>query len=143
MELRLPPPLTPGSRVALVAPARFASPELLESGTTISDWGYEPVIAEETRARDGQFGGTDAQRAAALNAAFRDPDIGAVWALRGGYGCTRLLPLLGWPRPSNPPHLDRGILGHHRTARMGLGPWRGLAARSGGLHPGCHRRFGC
>ena len=95
MELRLPPPLTPGSRVALVAPARFASPELLESAaTTISDWGYEPVIAEETRARDRQFGGTDAQRASALNADFRDPSIGAVWALRGGYGCTRLLPLL-------------------------------------------------
>ena len=95
MELRLPQPLTPGSCVALVAPARFASPELLESAaTTISDWGYEPVIAEETRARDRQFGGTDAQRASALNAAFRDPDVGAVWALRGGYGCTRLLPLL-------------------------------------------------
>lgn len=95
MDLRLPPPLTPGSRVALVAPARFASPELLESAaTTISDWGYEPVIADETRSRHGQFGGTDAQRASALNSSFRDPSIGAVWALRGGYGCTRLLPLL-------------------------------------------------
>ena len=95
MKLRLPPPLTPGSRVALVAPARFASPELLESAATIiSDWGYEPVIADETRARHGQFGGTDAQRASALNVSFRDPSIGAVWALRGGYGCTRLLPLL-------------------------------------------------
>ena len=95
MKLRLPPPLTPGSRVALVAPARFASPELLESAaTTISDWGYEPVIADETRSRHGQFGGTDAQRASALNSSFRDPSIGAVWALRGGYGCTRLLPLL-------------------------------------------------
>ena len=95
MKLRLPPPLTPGSRVALVAPARFASPELLESAaTTISDWGYEPVIADETRARHGQFGGTDAQRASALNASFHDPSIGAVWVLRGGYGCTRLLPLL-------------------------------------------------
>lgn len=95
MELRLPPPLTPGSRVALVAPARFATPELLDSASsTLADWGYEPVIAEETRAQAGQFGGTDAQRASALNAAFNDPEIGAVWALRGGYGCTRILPLL-------------------------------------------------
>lgn len=95
MELRLPPPLTPGSRVALVAPARFAASELLDSASfTLADWGYEPVIADETRARAGQFGGTDAQRASALNAAFNDPEIGAVWALRGGYGCTRILPLL-------------------------------------------------
>ena len=95
MELRLPPPLTPGSRVALVAPARFATRELLESAAnTIVDWGYEPLIADETHAKDGQFGGTDAQRAAALNKAFRDASVGAVWALRGGYGCTRLLPLL-------------------------------------------------
>ena len=95
MELRLPPPLTPGSRVALVAPARFASPELLESSAKlIVDWGFEPVIAEATRARDRQFGGTDDQRASALNAAFRDPNVGAVWALRGGYGCSRILPLL-------------------------------------------------
>lgn len=95
MELRLPPPLTQGSRVALVAPARFATSELLDSASsTLADWGYEPVIADETRARAGQFGGTDAQRASALNAAFNDPEIGAVWALRGGYGCTRILPLL-------------------------------------------------
>lgn len=95
MELRLPPPLTQGSRVALVAPARFATSELLDSASsTLADWGYEPVIADETRARAGQFGGTDAQRSSALNAAFNDPEIGAVWALRGGYGCTRILPLL-------------------------------------------------
>lgn len=81
--------------MALVAPARFAASELLDSASsTLADWGYEPVIADETRARAGQFGGTDAQRASALNAAFNDPEIGAVWALRGGYGCTRILPLL-------------------------------------------------
>ena len=95
VELRLPPPLMPGSRVALVAPARFATQALLESASGIvAEWGYEPVVANETRARQGQFGGTDAQRAAALNAAFRDPHVGAVWALRGGYGCARILPLL-------------------------------------------------
>ena len=95
MNLHLPPPLEPGARVALVAPARFAGPDLIGSTTELlASWGYEAVVSEETRGRDRQFGGTDAQRAAALNAAFRDPSIGAVWALRGGYGCTRILPLL-------------------------------------------------
>ena len=95
MILRMPPPLEPGARVALVAPARFASPALIESTSELlASWGYEAAVLEETRSRDRQFGGTDAERAAAFNAALRDPEVGAVWALRGGYGCTRILPLL-------------------------------------------------
>ena len=40
--------------------------------------------------------GTDEERAADLNAAFRDPSIDAIWCTRGGYGSGRLLPLLDW-----------------------------------------------
>ena len=93
--LHLPPALTEGSRVALVTPARFASPELIDAASNLlTSWGLDPVVPTQTTLRDRQFGGTDAERAEALNAAFRDPDISAVWALRGGYGCTRLLHLL-------------------------------------------------
>lgn len=93
--LHLPPRLTVGSRVALVAPARYARPELIDAAAELlTSWGLDPVQTSATSSRDRQFGGTDAQRAEALNTAFRDPDIAAVWALRGGYGCTRLLPLL-------------------------------------------------
>ena len=95
MTLRLPPPLEPGARVALVAPARFARAALIDATSELlASWGYETVVSEGTTSRDRQFGGSDVQRAAAFNAALRDPSIGAVWALRGGYGCTRILPLL-------------------------------------------------
>ena len=95
MTLRLPPPLEPGARVALVAPARFAHAALIDATTELlASWGYEAVVSEVTTSRDRQFGGSDVERAAAFNAALRDPSIGAVWALRGGYGCTRILPLL-------------------------------------------------
>lgn len=46
------------------------------------------------RAVHGHLAGTDAERAADVNAAWRDPNIGAVWCLRGGAGALRLLPLL-------------------------------------------------
>ena len=93
--LHLPPALTEGSRVALVTPARFASPALIAAASDLlTSWGLDPVVPTQTTMRDRQFGGTDAERAEALNAAFRDPEISAVWALRGGYGCTRILPLL-------------------------------------------------
>ena len=81
--------------MALVTPARFASPELIDAASNLlTSWGLDPVVPTQTTLRERQFGGTDAERAEALNAAFRDPDISAVWALRGGYGCTRLLHLL-------------------------------------------------
>jgi muramoyltetrapeptide carboxypeptidase len=42
--------------------------------------------------REGYFAGHDAARLADLSAAIADPDIDAIWCLRGGYGAARLLP---------------------------------------------------
>ena len=90
-----PRPLSSGDRIALVAPARFTTSEAAaEAAEAIAAAGFEPVVPPGLFARDGQFGGPDAHRAEELNAAFRDPSIRAVWAMRGGYGCARLLPLL-------------------------------------------------
>src|SRR5690606_39474889 len=40
--------------------------------------------------------GTDEQRASDLNAMYADPEVRAVFAMRGGWGCARILPLLDW-----------------------------------------------
>ena len=94
-NLLVPPPLQRGDKVALVAPARWASDEVVAAGVAQCErWGFEAVVHPWTRERYGQFGGSDEQRAEVLNHAFRDSDVRAVWALRGGYGCTRLLPRL-------------------------------------------------
>lgn len=90
-----PKPLQPGNKIQLVAPARYAASAAIDDAAqALSAAGFTPVVTEGLAARDGQFGGSDAHRAAELNAAFRDPSIRAVWAMRGGYGCARLLPLL-------------------------------------------------
>jgi len=91
----LPRPLQPGDTIALVTPARFTDSIAVEHACqAIFAAGFEPFHAPDLLARDGQFGGTDAQRAEQLNQAFRSPDVRAVWAMRGGYGCARILPLL-------------------------------------------------
>ena len=46
--------------------------------------------------REGYFAGADADRAADLQAMFADPAVDALWCVRGGYGASRLLPLLDW-----------------------------------------------
>lgn len=93
--LRIPPPLKEGDAVAVIAPARFATEgQINQAIHRIESWGLKAVVHPSTRARDGQFGGDDRQRSEAFNDALRDPNVRALWAIRGGYGCTRLLPHL-------------------------------------------------
>jgi muramoyltetrapeptide carboxypeptidase len=91
-----PPKLKTGDTISIVAPA----------GTVEQRQGVEKGIAVlermgfRVRYRDRIFqsfrylAGSDHDRAEELMEAFEDPSIQAVMALRGGYGCSRLIPLL-------------------------------------------------
>jgi muramoyltetrapeptide carboxypeptidase len=57
-------------------------------------WGVPVCVADQVRSTFRTFAGTDDLRAGALNNFARDPLIGTIWCARGGYGSTRLLPLL-------------------------------------------------
>jgi muramoyltetrapeptide carboxypeptidase len=93
-----PKALAPGARIALVCPA---SPEDETEGIVIAEEvvasiGLVPKRMPAAARQTMYLAGTDEERAADLNAAFRDPSIDAVWCIRGGYGSGRLLPLLDW-----------------------------------------------
>ncbi|HVH12399.1 MAG TPA: LD-carboxypeptidase, partial [Longimicrobium sp.] len=93
-----PPALAPGSRVALVA----AAGPIPEGGVDraidrVRTLGWEPVAGRYCRGRRGYLSGSDAERAADLNDALRDPAIDGVWFLRGGYGTMRILDAVDWP----------------------------------------------
>lgn len=60
----------------------------------IAALGFRPELSPHAREAHGHLAGRDEARAADLNAAFADPDLGAIWCLRGGAGALRLLPLL-------------------------------------------------
>jgi muramoyltetrapeptide carboxypeptidase len=91
--MRLPPPLGPGARVALVAPAGplRSSDELAASIAHARALGWEPVAGAHVLSRFGYFAGTDTERTGDLNSALRDDSIDGVWCVRGGYGAMRLL----------------------------------------------------
>jgi len=89
-----PPPLIPGARVALVAPAgplRDAS-DLDRAIANAESFGWEPVAGQQVLARLGYFAGSDEVRLADFNRALADPAIDGIWCIRGGYGAMRLLP---------------------------------------------------
>jgi muramoyltetrapeptide carboxypeptidase len=88
-----PPRLARGSRVALVAPAGplLERDDLTRAEALCRALGYQPALGPNTAERHGYFAGTDDQRLADLNGALRDPDVAAIWCIRGGYGTTRIL----------------------------------------------------
>tara|TARA_Y100000385_G_scaffold288667_1_gene355864 strand:+ start:871 stop:1767 length:897 start_codon:yes stop_codon:yes gene_type:complete len=92
---RIPEPLEPGDRIMLAAPARFVTEEQANSAVKfITEAGFVAVVPEGLFLRQGQFGGSDVHRAEVMNQGFAAPDIKAIWVMRGGYGCARILPLL-------------------------------------------------
>lgn len=93
-SIRSVPPLRPGARVALVAPAgTLTGSEDVERGEdNARSLGWEPRTGANVRKRHRYFAGTDEERLSDLNDAIRDEDIDAIWCLRGGYGAMRILP---------------------------------------------------
>ncbi|MFG3055139.1 LD-carboxypeptidase [Kitasatospora sp. NPDC048239] len=98
--LTRPPHLRPGDHVAVVAPSSPIDPERLTAGCAIlRSWGLRVTVAPhvlDTHPVLGHLAGTDADRAADIQAAWLDPDIDAVICARGGYGVHRLVDLLDW-----------------------------------------------
>ncbi len=92
--------------VTLTAPARqltvgddFARMDTALIDATVAalaQRGWRVKEAANLREMEHRFAGTDASRAAGLNAALSDPDTDLILALRGGYGTARLLPLIDW-----------------------------------------------
>src|SRR5580765_6294851 len=93
--MRKPRALTPGDRLALVAPASPFTREEFDNGLLeIRRLGFVPVYDDSVFARQRYVAGAPAVRAAAIHAAWRDPSIAGLIGVRGGYGSAQLLPLL-------------------------------------------------
>ncbi|MFF0692577.1 LD-carboxypeptidase [Streptomyces tendae] len=99
-ELVRPARLVPGARVAVVAPSGPVPEERLQAGLDVlRGWDLDPVVTPDVLDRHGTFdylAGTDADRAADLQAAWCDPAVDAVLCARGGYGAQRMADLLDW-----------------------------------------------
>ena len=92
----VPPPIRPGSTVAIVAPASPFDREELFRGLAWLQTRYRLRAWDGLFSRTGYLAGDDARRAAELTRAMRDPSIDAIVCARGGYGVTRLLDRIPW-----------------------------------------------
>lgn len=94
--LRKPPRLKAGDVVGLVEPASATNDpyDLNYVMETIRAMGLVPKPGAHLGQRFGYLAGDDKARAADINAMYADPEVKAVFAVRGGWGCARVLPYL-------------------------------------------------
>ncbi|MFG3344524.1 LD-carboxypeptidase [Streptomyces sp. NPDC048018] len=99
-ELLRPRRLSPGARVAVVAPSGPVPEDRLRAGLDIlRGWDLDPVVAPhvlDTHPTLGHLAGSDADRARDLTEAWCDPSVSAVVCARGGYGAQRMVDLVDW-----------------------------------------------
>ena len=95
---RRPKRLKPEDTIALIAPAspphEIAFIDMLI--LAIEESGFRVKTGKALRNRIGFLAGNDQARARDLEAAMLDPDVQAVFCLRGGYGSSRILSLLDY-----------------------------------------------
>lgn len=93
-----------GDTVGLVAPSRWVSEaEINPFLDNLSGWGLSYKFAENLFTKDHQFAGDTNKRATGLITMLKDPEIKAVFNVRGGYGAAHLLETLSENKNTIPP----------------------------------------
>ena len=108
--VKRPKRLRPGDTIGLVAPASvtYESLHLQIALEALEAMGLKAKVGSHVMDRFGYLAGEDEDRASDINAAFADPEIDAVFALRGGWGASRLLPFLDFDLIAKNPKIFLG-----------------------------------
>lgn len=125
--------LEPGARCALISPSGPAGELMIAAGERLlRSWGLEPVRAphlSEVHPRANYLAGTDEHRAADLTWAWTDPDVDAIFCVRGGYGAIRVIDHLDFdalaaarPKPMFGSS-DITVLHDYWQQRLGVPTW--------------------
>ena len=119
-----PPYLQKGDTVALVCTARKNIEDNLKPTIDLlENWGLKVKIGKTIGLDHFQLAGTDEERAADFQEQLDNPNIKAIWCVRGGYGTVRMLDLLDFTQfKQNPKWIvgfsDVTVL-HSQLNRMG------------------------
>jgi muramoyltetrapeptide carboxypeptidase len=127
-----PPHLKKGDLIGVISPASAPSSlEKIEKGVRyLESLGYRVKVGAHAAKVQGHLAGTDEERAADLNAMLNDKAVKAIFAVRGGYGTPRLLPLVDYRAAKRNPKI---IVGYSDMTALQLALFRktGLVTFSG------------
>jgi muramoyltetrapeptide carboxypeptidase len=98
-KMIFPPNLKKGDTIAIVATARKNIEDNLKPAISwLKNWGLEVVVGSTIGLDNNQLAGTDEQRAADFQEQLDNPNIKAIWCVRGGYGTVRMIDLLDFTK---------------------------------------------
>lgn len=105
-----PKALRKGDTVGFVTPSTYVSSpdEIATALRTAAYFGLKVKMGANVKKRAGYLGGTIAERAADVNAMFADPEVKAIFAIRGGYGSAQILPALDYQAIAKNPKIFQG-----------------------------------
>ena len=99
IPMKIPPSLHKGDTIAILATARKNIDDNLKPAIDLlHSWGLEVVIGKSIGLDENQLAGTDAQRAEDFQQQLDNPNIKAIWCVRGGYGTVRIIDLLDFTK---------------------------------------------
>ncbi len=92
-NLLKPPALKAGDTIGLITPGTYVSdPDCLALvRRTVEYFALKPKFGRNVGKRVGYLGGSDDERLDDLHAMFRDPEVKAVFCIRGGVGSSQLV----------------------------------------------------
>lgn len=95
----------PGDVAAIVSPAGsvVSNDDIQTAVNEVTKLGLRPKLGKNLGERWGYLGGHDTQRLTDLHDAFSDPEVKVIFPIRGGYGTSRLLPMLDFELIRNNP----------------------------------------
>jgi muramoyltetrapeptide carboxypeptidase len=100
-----PPRIQPGDTIGLMIPssANWDPMEIDILLEALGVLGLKGRLGAHVHDRRGYLAGRDEDRAADLNAMFKDPEVKAIHCIRGGWGAARLLPLIDFDAVARAP----------------------------------------
>jgi len=89
------PPLKEGDKVAILTPASHVdSLKWNQAIENVKSFGLVPYFSALSNKIYGYLAGNDTERAEDFNLAVKDPQVKAIWLVRGGYGTSRMVDLI-------------------------------------------------
>lgn len=99
IPMKIPPSLQKGDTIAILSTARKNIDDNLKPAIDLlHSWGLEVLIGKTIGLDNNQLAGTDEQRAADFQQQLDNPNIKAIWCVRGGYGTVRIIDLLDFTK---------------------------------------------
>ncbi len=88
-----PPTIKKGDTIGMVAPAGSWDEKLFNQGIGIlADYGFKVKFPRDFARKEKYLAGSDEYRSEIFHDMWRDPEVAAILAVRGGYGSLRILP---------------------------------------------------